>query len=537
MHGIKTPSFLRSSSRPSSPLPSPPSSGRGDSDSGAEQRPARPLTKALALTSFSRKSSPAPARSTTPVPLVQDGSYLESLGLKLSEAVTKALAQPSGTVGAGPTDVLNGKRPIPADRGRVLGELIASELHASRGNIHLQRAILRLLHRPLSVLITNLSSILLPLLSSPAFLSPAAPTVSAPNPNPTQAHALAAASFSGELLESLDGLDLDLNHDHRGDGLNNFREGLVSIIGRVVNPLIGGLKGDLLPLIRALETVHPTSLSSVSVKTTTSYKATAHQHQHPSIVSLQALMPIYTKALRRYTESKATQGTLAAFLISAIWAALVALSHRPTVPRSRSNSMSATSAASSTAFKKRLATSTTPPPTPPPSRFSMKLPGSRPPSPVHAPVPSTASDARVVYDLLNMLPRPSPTVEANRIAREAVDEAFEALGALTALLGAVDSSTEVREDFDLELLTEGLPVLIALPVLLRWSGHGEPQVIPAMLGIDEREYREGCLSGFGRADECEEMVAERMVDILCNEATEDLKTKVVVKYLEGCLVH
>ena len=143
----------------------------------------------------------------------------------------------------------------------------------------------------------------------------------------------------------------------------------------------------------------------------------------------------------------------------------------------------------------------------------------------------------MLYDLLNMLPKPAPTDEASKVAREAVDEAFEALGALTALLGAVDSTAEVREDFDMELLTEGLPVLIALPVLLRWSGHGEPQVIPAMIGIDEREYREGCLSGFGRAEECETMVAERMCEILRNGATEDVKTKMVVKYLEGCLGH
>lgn len=123
------------------------------------------------------------------------------------------------------------------------------------------------------------------------------------------------------------------------------------------------------------------------------------------------------------------------------------------------------------------------------------------------------------------------------MAREAVDEAFEALGALCALLGAIDSGAELREDFDLDLLTDGLPMLVALPVLLRWSGHGEPQVVPAMLGVDETEYREGCLSGFGRADECATLVAERMVDMLRNEATCDVKTQLVVKYLESCIVH
>ncbi|KAI5123678.1 hypothetical protein M0805_001706 [Coniferiporia weirii] len=533
MHALKTSSFLWSSSRPTSPLPTPaPTPVHVDTEVVPEHRPARPLTK-LALTHFSKKTSPAPSRSVTPSTLVQDGSYLESLSLKLSEAVTKALAQPSGAVATG--EILSGKRPIPAGRGRALGELIASELHASQDNIHLQRAILRLLHRPLSVLITNLSSLLLPLLSSSAFLTPVAPNVQMPGPNATQAHALAVAGFAGELLDCLDGLKLDSSHDHRGDGLNTFREGLLSIIGRVVNPLITGLKGDLLVLIQALESVHSISLTSALTKAPGGTKATIYQH--PSITPLQALMPIYAKALGQYTASKSMQSTLATLLISVIWRALVALSHRPSAPRSRSNSASALSAASSNTFKKRLASSTTPPTTPPPGRFTMKLSSSRPPSPTHGPTPSAASDARVLYDLLSLLPKPSPTDDASRVAREAVDEAFEVLATLSALLSAIEDGVEFREDFDIQLLTDGLPLLIVLPVLLRWSGHGEPQVITAMLNIDDREYRDGCLSGFGRADECAPMVAQHMLDILVNDMTNDVKTKIVVKYLEDSIIH
>lgn len=416
--------------------------------------------------------------------------------------------------------------------------LFFSELRASQGKVHLQRAILRLLHRPLSVLITNLSSLLLPLLSSSQFLVPPAPSAQMPNPGPTQAHALAVANFAGELLDCLDELDLDSIHDHRGDGLGSVRENLVSLINRVVNPLIDGLKGELLPLIQQLEVVNPASLTSVSAK---SLGSKLGANQHPSIASLQTLMPIYAKALGRYTGAKCMQSTLAAFLISAIWRALVALSHRPSSPRSRSNSVSATSAVSTVATsKKRLGFSSTPPSTPPPSRFTMKLPGSRPPSPSHVFIPNAASDARVLYDLLSLLPKPVPSDEANRVAREAVDEAFEALAALTALLGAIDSGAETREDLDLDLLTEGLPVLITLPVLLRWSGHGEPQVIPAMLGLSETEYREGCLTGFGRADDCTVAIAERMLTILQSEAQasdDDMKTRMVVNYLEVSLLH
>jgi hypothetical protein len=53
----------------------------------------------------------------------QDGSYLQVLSLKLSEGVSKALAQPAGS-GPG-NESLNGRRPIPTGRGRAFGSLIA----------------------------------------------------------------------------------------------------------------------------------------------------------------------------------------------------------------------------------------------------------------------------------------------------------------------------------------------------------------------------------------------------------------------------
>lgn len=87
-------------------------------------RAARPLSK-LSLASF-RRPSPSPASMTVvpPSTVVQDGSFMEVLGLKLSEAVSKALAQPAGP--AAPGESLAGRRPIPSGRGRALGLLIVS---------------------------------------------------------------------------------------------------------------------------------------------------------------------------------------------------------------------------------------------------------------------------------------------------------------------------------------------------------------------------------------------------------------------------
>lgn len=85
-------------------------------------RAARPLSK-LSLSTFRRPSS-SPASGPLTHTVTQDGSYMEVLSLKLSEAVSKALAQPSGP--GTPHELIGGRRPIPPGRGRALGALIAS---------------------------------------------------------------------------------------------------------------------------------------------------------------------------------------------------------------------------------------------------------------------------------------------------------------------------------------------------------------------------------------------------------------------------
>jgi hypothetical protein len=82
---------------------------------------ARP-THRLSFGNFRRPLTPV--TSPSPAPVVQDGSYLEVLNLKLSEAVSKALAQPTGP--AAPAESVGGRRPIPVGRGHALGALIAS---------------------------------------------------------------------------------------------------------------------------------------------------------------------------------------------------------------------------------------------------------------------------------------------------------------------------------------------------------------------------------------------------------------------------
>lgn len=388
-----------------------------------------------------------------------------------------------------------------------------SELAATRENPHLNRAIIRSLLRPLSVLLSNLSAHLLPILTSPLFLSPPAPTVQAPTPNPTQLHALAISAFAGEVLEVFDDLTLGLDADTRGDGLKAIREGLVSIVNRVVNPLVAGIRVEMMPLLEALEA--PNSCNTTKIASA----AKNSPVQHQSITALTSVIPVYARALSRYTASRYSQAALAPFLISIIWRGLVALANRPYSPPSPPPSP-VPALLPTLAIKKRRSASITPPLTPPSARFTIKLPPSRPPSPPGIPTPtSTAADTRVLCELLGSLPRPNSDTESTRLANEAIEEAFDGLKALAPLLDAVQAvpPSQCTSEDELEVLTEELPTLLALPVLLHAYGNKSGYSVAQLLGLPEDGYRKGCLSGFGRAEECAGAVGQRVLDVLRRE--------------------
>lgn len=338
----------------------------------------------------------------------------------------------------------------------------------------------------------------------------------APNPNATQIHALAAASFAGELLETFDEMSLGLDNDAKGDGLKAIREGLVSLIGRVVNPLIGGIKSELTPLLESLE-------NSVAV---TVPKTATKALLHPSIVSLQAIMPVYARALARYTTALSSQTTLATFLISIIWKALVAVANRPQVKTSPPTSPLSLPQLTPLTKRQHATASNASPATPPPARFALKLPPSRPASPPGISVtPSAAADIRALHDLMVLLPRPTAECDATRVAREAVDEALSDLTALATLLENLDNPLfkvgKSREAIleEIEKITADLPTLIALPVLLRsYSSDtiGSPSIPPisSIINISEDEYRKSCLSGFGRAEQCSSIIGHSVLDFL-----------------------
>lgn len=383
-----------------------------------------------------------------------------------------------------------------------------SELKSCDGNVHLYRAVIRSLQKPLSVLLTNLSAYLSPLLASP--------TVHTTSPittlNPTQIHALAIATFAAELLENFQ----ELTCGGRINGLIDIREGLVSVVTRVVNYLVGGLKNELMQLMDALE-VPTTDLCTKNASKTLIY--------HPSVVALQSMIPLYARHLTRCTAFTDVQPILATFLISTVWRAIVALAHRP-----RQTQMS-----QMVGITKNRSPMNTPPVTPPPSRFAIKLPPSRPASRPASPhvqpvIASTAADAHALFELLCQLPRPTGENESIRLAREAVDEAFDSLKVLGDLLDEAEmASREANPVFKVDS-TLDLPLLIVLPVLLQYWSWGTHRSIANMVGLSDQEYRTVCLSGFGRAEECEATVARHVLGTLWDD------TKVnpsVVEWIEN----
>jgi len=379
------------------------------------------------------------------------------------------------------------------------------------------------------VLLSNISAHLLPLLSSPQFLTTTL-TQQQSCLNATQLHAVGLATLAGEVLEAFDELGLGQEVDGRPDGLRVIREGLVNLVMRVVNPLIASVQSELLPLIDGLEKPSPigrtgSGLNSKSVKTSA---------PHPSITGLQAVVPLYAKGLAKIAAVDAAQSSLGSMLITLVWHGLVALAHRPFT----SGSPPGSPKLASTITKHK----TTPPNSPHP-RFATILPHSRPSTPPNNPVGSSLQgDARALFDILGHIAKPSKDKAARLLASEAVDEAFDALASLVSLLDLIHDNPRSRAtlnfEADLMTVTDDLPTLIGLPILLRAyvvtggsQEGGEPHSVASILGMTEDGYRANCLVAFNRADECEEVVGKHVICVL-RHGSATLGAAMVANWLE-----
>jgi hypothetical protein len=570
MHGLKTPTFLglRSSSRPASPAPntsppaitplvvptarsstpitpldlSVPASPTNEPKEGKDSIPHRgPLAKLHLPAAFRRASpSPSPLPAPTPIPATTidkpsvGSNYLNALALRISEAASKAVASPTPIHNSDGL-LINGRRPLPAGRGRILGQLIAAEINAAaQGGNDLLRASLRALHRPLNVLLSNVSGLLAPLVvTTPT--SVLTPTSGWVGNGAAQAHALGLAIMVGELLEALGGLPGDCTKIG-GEGLRSIKEGLEGVVKRVVNPVLTAVRTELGALVDALELAPESGVANKKDK--------GAPGDHLALGALHNAMPCAMRVLGRIASvpGSVVRGALAACEIAIVWRVMVALAHRkvgePVSQMAHGGSPTKTSSGlilgkshaagkphslgkqqslgsiGSSAVPASLTKRLTPPNTPPAGRFGLLLPPSRPASPPGSLNPATqlAHDARVVFGLLDALPKP-----AGEDAREAVVEAFDALRAFTELLALLSAHPidrqaiidlvdgESGDESNGHLEREELSALIVLPALLRGRS------VATLLEIGEAEYRERCLAGFGRAEASEEVVVRAVL--------------------------
>jgi hypothetical protein len=97
-----------------------------------------------------------------------------------------------------------------------------------------------------------------------------------------------------------------------------------------------------------------------------------------------------------------------------------------------------------------------------------------------------------------------------------LDEASEAMRSLSVLFDTLDTFTGTVEDMDLDVLTKDLPTLIALPVLLNAANVDKGNIkegVSQLLHMEEQEYRQTCLSSFGREEECAETVSRQLHEV------------------------
>jgi hypothetical protein len=131
------------------------------------------------------------------------------------------------------------------------------------------------------------------------------------------------------------------------------------------------------------------------------------------------------------------------------------------------------------------------------------------------------------------------------LASEAVDEALAALQSLISLLDLIFASPRPEAtlhfeqlEADLIAVTDDLPTLIGLPILLRAyvvrgvsQEGGDSRSVASMLEVTEESYRANCLAGFNRADDCEEVVGKHIIRVLRNDSA-TLRAAMVANWLE-----
>ncbi|KZT56166.1 hypothetical protein CALCODRAFT_324602 [Calocera cornea HHB12733] len=465
MYARKTAALLLWPSRPTSPALSPADANAKPVGVDAQ----RGLSLARPLNALMRPPAKEIGDPAATVGLVAE-SYCTLLGMKLNEAVAKAL------VGGAEGPIWDRRRPVPAGKGRALGLLISGEfMRGPNGSdTFTQRAILRSVQRPLSVLLTNIQGLMTPLLAAPQFL----PTSPLPATLPAaQVHALALAAFAGELH---DALLLPSVPRFVQEGLAPFRAQLSALETRACLPIVTTLKTIL--------TSWAADLSSTAVGL----------KEHPSVTAMNQSSGGTSKLLHRLLGPEPTEKRqiwAAELLAHVAWQGMVGLVYRSR-PTARSCSPERT---------------TSPPPTTAlpsstdraeiPSRFGIKQLVSRPVTPAVQQRPTTpdplSRDSHAFQSIIAALASTLPAF-TNSLASDLLSESLLSLAQLQTLLSLRSPPSADITIPDLDLLPSALVLTYLLP-------EGK---LASLSGMDPAGFRIHCLGDENHAEQCEGRVEQ-----------------------------
>ncbi|OCF42325.1 hypothetical protein I317_03829 [Kwoniella heveanensis CBS 569] len=237
--------------------------------------------------------SPGPTASlalggAVPEPTAAAGpqaGYMDVIGLRLNEAVNKACAGVD----------FKAKKGFKKGNGWSVGENVVKELPLPTSDAYLMRAVLRTVVRALSIYTTRLESLLLPALTDPAFAAALNVNAAAPTAhplNPSQYFALSVAHAAWETCEVLE-QTLETGKWPRfvQETLRPVMDKLDLVVSKVVQPLLLGLKRDLLTSLTKTEGTSPAGgkvvgLASIPAPTSAPLPAVTKEHSHQPVSRL-----------------------------------------------------------------------------------------------------------------------------------------------------------------------------------------------------------------------------------------------------------
>ncbi|KZO92590.1 hypothetical protein CALVIDRAFT_303890 [Calocera viscosa TUFC12733] len=426
----------------------------------------------------SRPTSPKEIGDTAATVGLVAESYCTLLGMKLNEAVAKAL------IGATEGPLWDRRRPVPAGKGKALGLLISGEFTSgpNSSDTFTQRAILRSVQRPLSVLLTNIQGLMTPLLASPQFL----PTRPLPATLPAaQVHALALAAFAGELHDAL----LVPNAPRFvNEGLAPYRAQLSALETRACLPIVTALKATLTSVVADL------SNPAAGIK------------EHASLCALNQSAVGASKLLHKLLGPEPTEKRqiwVGELLAHVAWQGMVGLVYRPRPPaRAGSPERGASPppvVLTALADKGDI-----------PSRFGIKQLVSRPVTPAVPQRPTTPSslsrDAHAFHSIITALASALPAF-TNSLASDLLSELLLSLGQLQVLFSLTSPPSVDVTIPELDLLPSALVLAYLLP-----EGR-----LAALLGMDPVTFRTHCLCDENHAEQCEGRVEQVARDWVANK--------------------